>query len=102
MPDSLVYALGACHACNRVFGFNPYRVPSMPVGELRKPICQSCISLVNAIRLERGQEPHVVLPDAYDPTPLPRSASETAPTKQENRATQSVGNAQPQNQERGR
>lgn len=100
MPDTLVYALGACHACNRVFGFNPYRVPSMPVGELRKPICQSCIALVNAIRLERGQEPHVVLPDAYDPTPLPSSA--TAPPEQANRATQTVGNAQPQDQDRGR
>lgn len=63
-------AMGPCIACKRVFTFNPHKVPSTSVvtGE-REPVCADCIVRWNGIRKERGMEPIVPLPGAYEPGP---------------------------------
>lgn len=84
-------AAGRCFACGEVFSFNPTWVPSVPIdprtnrpldvdaegnlqpvdpiAELRavkRPICEDCITLVNARRSERGEDPIYVSPHAYE------------------------------------
>lgn len=61
-------AMGHCICCDQVFSFNPMRVPSTKAftGE-REPVCRGCMERVNALREERGQEPFLILPDAYEP-----------------------------------
>lgn len=67
-------AFGRCFACGRIFGFNPLSVPSIPVDEngepdehgTREPICQPCITVVNAHREAHGLPVWTVAPDAYD------------------------------------
>lgn len=65
-----VQAYGECCVCRRLFYFNPHRVPSYrpPSGE-RMPICEACITIVNARRTEHGLEPWPVLDGAYEPMP---------------------------------
>ena len=57
-----------CINCNQVFGFNPHRVPSIPVNGVREPVCRECIDTENARReandLELLPEPHA---NAYEP-----------------------------------
>jgi len=64
-------AFSPCLVCGRVFGCNPRAVPSFTrdpaVG--REPICQSCMTAINAERERRGLPPHPIRPDAYDPIP---------------------------------
>jgi len=61
-------AHGYCIACDKLFSFNPLRVPSSSAitGE-REPICRPCIERVNKKRIELGLEPAVVFDDAYEP-----------------------------------
>jgi len=58
--------MAPCIGCGRVFGFNPLRVPSLPVNGDRKPICRDCVERVNPMRIKNGLEPIVPLPDAYE------------------------------------
>ena len=62
-----VLMYGQCFGCHRVFGFNPHRVPSIPIEGDRKPICAACIAIVNPKRKELGLDPIVPKPDAYEP-----------------------------------
>ena len=50
-----------CFACGRTFGFNPHRVPSVPIlnGEVneageRRPICRDCATVANRVREAKG------------------------------------------------
>jgi hypothetical protein len=55
-------AYGVCFGCGRTFGFNPHRVPSIPIGDDgkpaiggdRQPICQDCATVANAYREQHG------------------------------------------------
>lgn len=58
---------GACWACNRIFAFNPERVPCFPVEGVREPICADCMAAANEARVANGLEPWVILPGAYEP-----------------------------------
>lgn len=68
-------AFSPCFGCGRVFGYNPHRVPSIPIGPDgqvsasgdRKPICRNCVTLVNPMREEHGLDPIVIYPDSYEP-----------------------------------
>jgi hypothetical protein len=63
------YALcfGTCFGCNRTFGFNPVRVPSIRDAHgVKQPICQECITIVNKKRKELKCDPFPVHPDAYE------------------------------------
>ena len=57
----------ACFGCSRVFGYNPHRVPSIPINGDRKPICQDCVDLCNPARIRNGLQPIVPMPGAYEP-----------------------------------
>ena len=71
-----------CFACKRPFGFNPFRVPSVPIDLVtglppdmggdaaraeRQPICRDCMAQINASRVAAGRSAWLILPDAYDP-----------------------------------
>lgn len=74
--------VGECFVCGRVFTFNPHHVPSVPIDPVtklppdmggdpgrarREPICRDCVERANVERVERGDAPFVVHPDAYEP-----------------------------------
>jgi hypothetical protein len=56
------FATGTCLGCNRLFTFNPVRVPSLG----GHPICRECIEIVNKERPRRGLPPWPVPADAYE------------------------------------
>jgi len=56
-----------CVGCGRVFGFNPHRVPSVPINGVREPICRDCVDRSNPTRIANGLEPIRILPGAYEP-----------------------------------
>jgi len=60
--------MSPCLICDKVFGYNPHRVPSIRVNGERQPVCLPCIVQENRRRQLVGQEllpdPH---PDAYEP-----------------------------------
>ncbi len=58
---------GPCYQCKEPFGYNPNRVPSLRINGIREPFCRMCIEEANAIRIERGLEPHPIHPEAYEP-----------------------------------
>jgi hypothetical protein len=78
-------ALGECFGCKTWFGFNPHRVPSIPIDPQthkppdvdpepggyqraqREPLCRDCVRRMNAARRARGLAPIEILPDAYGP-----------------------------------
>lgn len=68
-------AMSPCCACERVFSYNPNRVPSVRIdhtGRLssageRRPICEECIGHINVARAEKGLQPFPILPGAYEP-----------------------------------
>jgi hypothetical protein len=63
-----MYALayGACFGCNRIFSFNPMRVPSVVVNGSREPICIHCVTVANPRRIANGLEPIKPHPEAYE------------------------------------
>jgi hypothetical protein len=72
-----VNVVAPCFACGRPFSFNPHRVPSIPIGPDgkvsatgdRKPICSTCIVVVNERRKAAGLPEWPVYPDSYDAIP---------------------------------
>jgi hypothetical protein len=72
-----VVVMSPCVTCRRVFGYNPHRVPSIPIGPDgwptpggdRKPICRDCVERVNPIRVANGLDEIVIYPDSYEPIP---------------------------------
>jgi hypothetical protein len=71
-----VSTIGTCFACGRVFGFNPHRVPSIPIdretgrpdaGGDRMPICRDCADKANEARRASGLPLWDVSDEAYAP-----------------------------------
>jgi len=60
-------AFGHCFGCQKPFGFNPMRVPSISIKGIREPICQACVDKANPGRIAGGLPPIVPHPDAYEP-----------------------------------
>lgn len=60
-----VFVLGPCAVCDRVFSYNPHKVPSFN----NDGVCEPCMVLVNARRVENGLDPHPVAADAYEAIP---------------------------------
>jgi hypothetical protein len=67
--SGFVMALGTCFGCNRVFGFNPNKVPSIRIDGVKEPVCGDCMELANVERKALGLPPHEIQPDAYEPLP---------------------------------
>ena len=60
-------AVGPCVICGGTFSFNPEKVPSLVVDDVRRPICSPCVPNVNAELARLGRPDRVVpLPGAYD------------------------------------
>lgn len=66
-------AHGPCWCCGRAFSFNPDLVPSFrdPETNVKEPVCDTCMELVNRKRRQRGQLPHPVHPNAYGAEEVP-------------------------------
>lgn len=60
------FAMSPCCGCGRPFTYNPMRVPSCRINDVREPICASCVDRVNPVRLANGLEPIVPYADAYE------------------------------------
>jgi hypothetical protein len=60
-------AFSPCIGCRQPFGYNPLRVPSLPINGTREPICRACVARINPSRIANGLPPIVPLPDAYEP-----------------------------------
>jgi len=58
--------LSACYLCRRLFFYNPVRVPSVVVDGRREPLCEPCVTSVNAERARRGLAEWTIYPDSYD------------------------------------
>lgn len=63
---SYMLATAHCFGCRMLFSFNPDLVPSITVNGSREPICKHCVERANPRRIERGLEPILVLPGAYE------------------------------------
>jgi hypothetical protein len=63
------FATSACFGCQRIFSYNPMRVPSIrdPHTGSREPLCGHCVERVNPQRVKNGLAPIVPLPGAYEP-----------------------------------
>lgn len=61
------FVMSACIGCQRIFSYNPLRVPSVRVNGMREPICRACVERANPQRIANGLEPIVPFPDAYEP-----------------------------------
>lgn len=59
---SYLALIAPCFACRRVFASNPDLVPSYE----NQPICEACITQVNANRAASGLPQWPVLPGAYE------------------------------------
>jgi hypothetical protein len=67
MKMGYFYTMGACINCGGIFSFNANLVPSSSaLTGHREPICSNCIEHINSIRIEKGLEPIVPLPGAYE------------------------------------
>lgn len=71
-----VTTIGSCYVCGSVFGFNPHRVPSIPIGREsgrpeaggeRMPICSDCARLANEARRASGLPTWDISDEAYGP-----------------------------------
>jgi hypothetical protein len=68
MSAGFAIAMGECIVCKRLFSFNPVRVPStVAMTGKREPICEGCITLVNAGRRKNGLPEWPIFPDSYEP-----------------------------------
>jgi len=69
MPGGYVQALSHCVFCDGLFSYNPHKVPSVRVYGERQPVCESCMTWINAFRAQKDLKPLEILPGAYDPMP---------------------------------
>jgi hypothetical protein len=71
------FVFAPCIGCGIPFGFNPERVPSIRVDNVRRPVCRTCFERRQAHRRANGLVEETFLPGAYDPVPeLPHDGSE--------------------------
>lgn len=60
-------AVSACWACGKLFTYDPDRVPSIVVEDVRRPLCLPCVDWANALREGTGEALIYPLPGAYGP-----------------------------------
>jgi len=56
-----------CFQCEKIFSYNPHRVPSVKIEGKREPICRNCVEEANPLRIINGLPPIEINPDAYEP-----------------------------------
>lgn len=63
-----VMVFGNCISCGVFMGFNPAKVPSLRINDVREPLCLECFNKWNQIhRISKGLEPEPLSPNAYMP-----------------------------------
>lgn len=61
------FVVSPCVFCKSIFSYNPLRVPSIKVNDVREPICRGCHARAQATRKAHGLEPWPEpFPDAYE------------------------------------
>jgi len=60
------FCTGPCFGCQRIFNYNPVRVPSIRYQGQRQPICRECVERANPMRVANGLPLIVPAHDAYD------------------------------------
>ena len=60
-------ATGSCIGCKKLFGYNPHKVPSIPIGGVRQAICRSCAGIVQENQRRDGLPVTEIHPEAYEP-----------------------------------
>ena len=69
MGYAMVY--DECLRCGYMFGFNPNKVPSFRLessrwgANVKRPVCEPCIHMINADRKRKGVRQFVIPEDAY-------------------------------------
>ena len=61
------FCMGICYTCERVFSFNPVKVPSIRIEGTRQPVCEDCVRAANPKRIANGLPAIEYSPDAYQP-----------------------------------
>ena len=64
---AMMWSRCAVAACDRLFAYNPHTVPSIRLNGERAAVCRECVEFGNHKRSGRGEEPHPIASDAYDP-----------------------------------
>ena len=60
--------IGTCGQCGRSFASNPNYVPSTRLPDGQQVIfCRDCVEAANPIRQQRGLQPIIIHPLAYEP-----------------------------------
>lgn len=54
-----------CIGCRKPITFNPTRVPSIVVDDVRLPICRKCAERANEARVKAGHETFQIYADSY-------------------------------------
>ena len=62
-------AVSACFGCGRAFGYNPHKVPSIPIKGVKQPICRMCVERVNPMRKANGVPEIIPDPEANEMIP---------------------------------
>ena len=60
---------GSCFVCHKIFSFDAYKVPTITMRGVKKPVCRGCVDELNAKRARQGKKPVEYLPGAYGPEP---------------------------------
>ena len=63
------YAAGICAVCERLFRFEPHRVPLVIALGERRPVCRGCMRRANRDRAQRGLPLLTIPAGAYEPDP---------------------------------
>ena len=58
---------GSCIGCQKLFGYNPHRVPSIRIDGVRQAICRSCAGIVQDNQRRDGLDVTEIHPEAYEP-----------------------------------
>ena len=58
---------GSCIGCQKLFGYNPHKVPSIPIGGVGQAICRNCAGIVQENQRRDGLPVTEIHPEAYEP-----------------------------------
>ena len=64
---SYAIVTSTCAGCSVFFGFNPNKVPSIPINGVRQAICMPCAMRVQDNQRRDGLEVTEIHPQAYEP-----------------------------------
>jgi hypothetical protein len=63
----MTYVTDRCFGCKQPFSFDPEYVPRVPIADKLRPVCEECMVRANTRRKEKGLQPLLIQPEAYEP-----------------------------------